>query len=70
MTIKRVEELMMQDSDLIDYEKLRAFECALRLAIEQRTGADPGEVDGLALGSYTPIDAERACEILKNCYQD
>ncbi len=61
---------MKTDPNNVDRERLMFFEAALRLAIQERTGADPGEINGLELGSYMPIDAERAFEILKKCYQD
>jgi len=53
----------------IDPERLEAFNCALRLAVEERTGVDPGPLNGLDLASYMLIDADRALEIMQICFK-
>lgn len=55
--------------DLIDRERLKFFNLALALAIEERTGTAPEHVDALTL-DFMLIDFERAAEILETCLQD
>ena len=54
----------------IDYERLKYFNLALRLAISERTGTMPEHIDALELGCTMLIDYDRAAEIFANCCQD
>lgn len=58
----------MTEDDLIDRERLEAFNAALKLAIAERTGREPRDVHALNFRTYGLDDAQRAFEIFQACW--